>query len=303
TWGQRNTVHLYAAENYRLMGAAFSQESSWKMRQFLKDGGTEGLFYSLIADAAKFLQAEGVCTRQAISEFLESREGGNYLIGSWGGILVDLGKQGHLCLGGYDPVAKAHLLYATHGWNPNLRAPGLDYAEANTLVMLEYFRNYGPASFKDFCHWRGVSQTIARPWLASLHAKLAVLPHKSGDLFLPETDFSAYQDWAATAADLPALLLYRFDPMVLAHKDKSWLVNLKDYKQVWRKAAHVEGVVLQYGETIGVWKFQRKGQRIRFLISYFRSRNKLKKRELKARLHHIAGYLGYAEWEFVEEKF
>ena len=87
-----------------------------------------------------------------MSDFLNAQGAGEFLIGSWGGILVDLGKRGHLCLGGYDPEAKAQLIYASTSWNPDMPSCDLDFDTANSALMRAYFKHYGPASFKDFCH-------------------------------------------------------------------------------------------------------------------------------------------------------
>ena len=46
-------------------------------------------------------------------------------------------------------------------------------------------------------------------------------------------------------------LLGRFDPLLLAHRDKDWVVPAKYYNRVWRPAGHIEGVVLESGPGRG----------------------------------------------------
>jgi hypothetical protein len=307
TWGQRNTVHLYPTVSLPLMVSAFRDHRSWAMRQYLKKGGTEQKYHDLLKAAADYLHEKGSCTREEINNFLLKREVGFEGINSWGGLLVDLGRQGHLCLGGYDKDAGCQLLYSTPHWNPVLEAavndPFYNHDEANIRLMVIYFGSYGPATLADFCHWRGVSLTKAKPWLEVAQNELASYDIDGTTYYFPlalqKTIFESEQQ----AADLPPVMLYRFDPLILAHKDKSWLIEEKHYKKVWRIAAHVEGVLVKRGRIVGVWKFQRKGQKVRFVTCHFRKSDKIGKRDLQKLMQRIATYLGYAEWEWVEEVY
>jgi hypothetical protein len=54
--------------------------------------------------------------------------------------------------------------------------------------------------------------------------------------------------------------LFRFDPVLLANKDKTWIVPARHYKKVWRIAAIVEGVILgEDGMAWATWKYEKKG--------------------------------------------
>ena len=64
-------------------------------------------------------------------------------------------------------------------------------------------------------------------------------------------------------------LLHRFDPIVLATKDKWWLIDEKHYKKVWRAAAHVEAVVLVGGRIAGTWRYDRKPSGLAVTVSPF----------------------------------
>ena len=47
-----------------------------------------------------------------------------------------------------------------------------------------------------------------------------------------------------TAEEWPVQLLYRFDPLLLAHKDKSCWLDMTFYKRVWQTAGHIEAFML-----------------------------------------------------------
>jgi hypothetical protein len=305
TWGQRNTVHLYPAASVPFMVRALAEESSWPMRQYLKGGGTEQGYRALLTTASDYLHARGSCTREEMSTFLAGREPGFEAIGSWGGILIDLAKQGHLCLGGYDKEAGKQLLYSQPHWNPLLKADPAtppELAASNSMLIQKYFATYGPATLSDFCHWRGVSLSQARPWLANAQ-ELHSFEMDRQTYYAPRIDVPRLEKNTLTAADLPPMLLYRFDPLILAHKDKDWLISEKHYKKVWRIAAHVEGVLVKQGRIVGVWKFKRKGKSLQFVVHHFRTRDKIGKRDLENRLSRIAEYLGYVDWDWVEEEY
>ena len=58
----------------------------------------------------------------------------------------------------------------------------------------------------------------------------------------------------------PVRLLYRFDPLLLATKDKSWLIDHEHKQKVWRPAAHVNAVLLVHGRIAGTWRYDRKAK-------------------------------------------
>lgn len=307
TWGQRSTVHLYPADLLPLMASAFIEESSWSMRKFVKAGGTQQGYRDLLLKAANFLHDKGSCTREQINEYLLKQDKRFEGLNSWGGLLVDLGKQGHLCLGGYDKEARCQLLYSTPHWNSELHAaagePILDYASANIRLMVMYFNAYGPATLADFCHWRGVSLSKAKPWLQVAQNEVASSDVDGTTFYFSSAREDQIHSSASTPADVPSMMLYRFDPMVLAHKDKSWLIGEKHYKKVWRIAAHVEGVLVKRGRIVGVWKFQRKAKAIRFQTNHFRKSDQISKRDQQKLMQRLATYMGYDDWDSVEEEY
>ena len=54
-------------------------------------------------------------------------------------------------------------------------------------------------------------------------------------------------------------MLGRFDPLLLAHRDKSWVVPDEYYDRVWRPAGHIEAVVLVHGRAVATWRYDRLG--------------------------------------------
>lgn len=55
----------------------------------------------------------------------------------------------------------------------------------------------------------------------------------------------------------------RFEPLLLAHKDKSWIVGERERKRVWNRHSDVAACVLKDGRIRGVWRREGKGIGVR----------------------------------------
>ena len=64
-------------------------------------------------------------------------------------------------------------------------------------------------------------------------------------------------------------LLPKFDPLLLAYKDKTWIARLDDQKKIWKKAGHVEGIVVQNWKAIATWKYKIGQTIIDFTVDLF----------------------------------
>ena len=62
-----------------------------------------------------------------------------------------------------------------------------------------------------------------------------------------------------------------FAPMLLATKDKSWLIAPELKRRVWRPAAWVEAVLLIHGRMAGTWRYDRRSKGLRIRMSPFAS--------------------------------
>jgi Fe-S cluster biosynthesis and repair protein YggX len=209
------------------------------------------------------------------------------------------------CWGGYEKGAGQQLLYSPYAWYDSYPDPMVhpDAKDLNPKLMEMYFGDYGPATLADFAHWRGVSLGKAKKWLGEWSPGQPLIINGEEYHFASSRDRRWLEEQDVGPTDLPSTLLYRFDPLILAHKDKRWLIRESDYKKVWRIAAHVEGVVLKHGRIVGVWKFKRKAKRLDFQVCHFRTRERLGKRILEKKLNRVARYLGYTDWEWREEEY
>jgi hypothetical protein len=177
------------------------------------------------------------------------------LLSSWGGLFQEMVYGGHACHAG--KRGNEGLFAHRQHWLPDLVWNPPDTEAANIELLRRYLRGYGPATIQDFSFWRGTKAGNGRRWLQSLQNEITEVDVDGQTMLLLADDLDILQ--AIEATEWPIRLLYRFDPYLLAHKDKSWLIDMKYYKRVWQVAGHIEGTVLDLGRIVGTWRYDRKG--------------------------------------------
>jgi hypothetical protein len=94
------------------------------------------------------------------------------------------------------------------------------------------------------------------------------------------------------AQSWPLHMLYRFDPLLLGHKDKSWIVPPAHYSRVWRPAGHIEGVLLARGQAVGAWRYVRKGSKLDIVVQPFRQPSKRLVAQVERTAARVAAFFG-----------
>ena len=264
-WGQRHTLHLYATADWPTVQAAFANRRTWWERQ--ADSPDSPLdpvaFREGIARAAELLRARGTLSRK------ELRASGvpmpPELFSPWGGVFAELVRIGEACHAQWEG-GEARYAHREH-WLPGAPWHPPANADANADLARRFFACYGPASANDFAYWR--------EWSLAGESRRA-LDAVAGELAEVETDAPPAagrgQKLFARRADLdelfaapppreawPVRCLGRFDPLLLAHRDKDWVVPDRYYNRVWRPAGHIEAVVLEHGRAVATWRYDRLG--------------------------------------------
>lgn len=247
-WGQRGTLHLYHLDDWSgYWIASHRQRKSWFQRQYFKNTDDyqrlKKMIHETLVDKSQFNRDD----LQHIADVF-----GKDVLSAWGGILIDLSFEGTVCnLGKLGSKTR-------YGYTPNwlgslFKTSYLSEQEANIYLLESYFKQYAPATFADFCHWRGVTRRKAAPWWAAVLPRLQkwttdeYFVHQ--DVVLPDTETHFTK------------LLYRFDPLLLAYKDKTWLADKQHHKAIWAKAAHVNPVVFQQDGVTALWNYQKSGSK------------------------------------------
>jgi hypothetical protein len=268
-WGQRGTLHAYASTDWPLLHGARSINVTWWERQAADPANPLEDYRHHVDAVAALLRSRPTMGRSDLrASDLELHED---LYSGWGGIFADLVRLGHACHAGR--AGGEGRFAAREQWLPHLEWNPPDADTANIEVARRFFAAYGPATLGDFAYWRGCTQAQARAWLAALGTELATLS-VAGIPMLARTDaldaLAALPQGAAANEGIPLRMLFRFDPLLLGHRDKEWVAPAAVYKRIWRPAGHIEGLVLHRGRAVATWRYARKASGLLVSVARFR---------------------------------
>lgn len=261
-WGQRHTLHLYATADWPLIQAAFAGRRTWWERQALSEDSplNPTAFREGIARAAELLRARGTLSRK------ELRASGvpmpPELFSPWGGVFAELVRLGEACHAQWEG-GEARYAHREH-WLPGAAWQPPTADEANAELARRFFACYGPASMHDFAYWRaGTLAGEGRRAFETIADELVEVENAAAGrgqrLFARRVDLDELHSVTPEPEAWPVRMLGRFDPLLLAHKSKDWVVPDKYYDRVWRPAGHIEAVVLVHGRAVATWRYDRLG--------------------------------------------
>ena len=254
-WGQRNTLHIYNSEDWPFLHTVFEERQSVVERK-LGEAGLLGEFRRVVRRTEKRLAGGAVVAHRDI-ESKKLEEGQDRWVVSYA-VLMKLVREGLVCHGpaqGSVPgfVHRAH-------WLPKLRWSPPDIDEAGGQLAERYLAAYGPAEVSDLAFWYGTTLTRARRWIEAAGDRCRPLSVGDRSAWFRASDAEDLCSGTPPPSRWPIRLLYRFDPLLLATKDKSWLIDEEHYKKVWRPGGHVEAVLLVRGRIGGTWRYDRKAK-------------------------------------------
>lgn len=248
SWSVRHTLHAHTREDHALiLGAVgdywYQRHVRWMAKHRTFDTGS---FEERILVAL----GEGPLSREELhTRVPELREIPGV---GWGLDVAGLAFKRRLCVVGRGATQCFAAL-------PHAERSG-DMAS----LFLRYVDAFGPVSLADFSHWVGMPQQTIRSAVESVRDQVEVvrLEGYPGDRFVP------------LGAEIPAgplgvRLLAKFDPLILAHRDKTLLLEEAHRPRVFRIAAQVEAPVLSQGRVIGTWRLERKARTTTFHVEPF----------------------------------
>jgi hypothetical protein len=251
TWAQRDTLHLYAVEDWPLITAA---DPLWPM------SGRRGAVppEHTLEETRKRLDGK-VLTRADVMDLpteemlgdmaarVGEEQAARYAAGRF---FWRLAHQGELCLAG--SVGQENGYALRKDWLPSLEFPIHDPIEAACELTRRYLAVNGPATAQDVGHYFGANVTKTKEWLAKLKPELVEVEcnGRRGLLALAEDAAELEQDDNPP----PPRLLAAFDTLLMSHADKTWTVpDPAENKAIWRASAIVAAIVLAGGRAAAVW--------------------------------------------------
>jgi hypothetical protein len=261
-WGQRGTIHLYAAEHWHQViaskptwavdvrrGVTAPDELVDEAREKIAAGGgkvTRADLMPLIRGA--FLKE----AKEYVGDMMDpKRLGASRLI--WALVI-----RGELCFAAKQGAEQAYVLRKVA--YPKLKWPRVSGTRASLELARDYLRSCGPASVNDLAHFFGARVSQANQWEAALRKEGALLDvdvvSESGRacFALAEDESELRRKVPGAAKDWPVRLLPLWDGLLMSHADKSWTVPVEsERKLIWKKAAMVAPVVLARGQVVATW--------------------------------------------------
>lgn len=296
-WGQRGTLHLYPSTEWPLMNGALSPQKTWWERRSRDLGLTAVEYQAIVAEAATLLKQKKRLGRKELrASTLNLHE---ELFSSWGGIFSDLVRQGHACHA--QQSGNEGLFADRKDWLPHLLWQPPDSETANREILRRYLRTYGPSSLLDFAYWRGAYQSTARPWWTDLRDEMVEVDCNGRSLWLLRADLDTLQTTPPPVEAWPVRLLYRFEPLLLGHKDKAWLLDMAFYNHVWRPAGHIEGVLFANGRIQATWRYDRQGNALLITVRPFAPLPPEWVTAVHGQAAGLAQFFAFPEWQVVFE--
>lgn len=279
-WGQRGTLHIYACDDWPLVCGALSGQRTWWERAGEEAEGSLQGYYATIARVEELLRERGTLSR---SELRASRlRLSETYFSSWGGIFAALVQRGYACH--VDQEGNEGRFAHRQFWLPGLEWNPPVFDEANIELTRRYLRAYGPATVQFLMYWRGAKAADARRWLDALKDETAEVIVDGQTMLVLRDDLPALHEQPPGRSAWPVKLLYRFDPLLLGIKDKTWIVDAQHYKRVFRPAGHIEGTLIEHGRAAGTWRYDRKDSGLVITLDLFAPLS----RRIRAQVEHNA---------------
>lgn len=262
-WAYRSTLHLVNSCNWDIISSALVEDRSW-FKDKINKSNCHDEYLKASHSIINFISRRNIFSRSDLKECFESSDKYEFYISSWGGILIDLSQRGFIC---HAPINRKINFVSRNNWLPSLKFDSIDLAQANITLLRNYIESYGPVEVADFAFWRGINKSQAAEYFNLISGELCKVKSNDRDYYISKKDECLYENFDDTHESI--LLLYRFDPLLLAYKDKFSMIDPKNYKKVWKVAGHIEGVILKSGFIIGRWNYKKSKSDIIFQYDFF----------------------------------
>ena len=245
----RPTWHIVSAHDIRWMLQLSYRKLKQAYRTLEKASGliSEGQTWTKHLDKLAQLLYGQHLTRPQITDYFK-QEMGNLHPHFMTTLLQEAEIEGIVCSGKQQNGQHTYTLM--DDWIPQQALPS--HEEALALLARKYFQSHGPACFKDFLWWSGLSITEAREALTLIGHELQKVVYGDEDYFLFEQPITK-GEWVESVIFLPA-----YDEYIIAYNVRKDVFRAKDMPKAFTKNGLFFPLVLVNGKAIGTWKLKNK---------------------------------------------
>lgn len=240
-WTLRHTFHTQNARWHAILIDALGPGFHAGYRSWMRRAGHEEVQVEAWESEILSSLAEGPKTRRELHDLIPVLK--TIPMTGWGADVMGLAFRGEL-------AAVVEEQGATRFVGRPPHTP-MEIEEARLTLLRGYLQSCGPATEADFAYWAGLKARDVRPLFDRLKDELTsveVAGMKGVRHLLGPVQ----------SKPIPRIrLMAKFDPLTMAHRDKSLWLDRRFQGQVFRKAAQVEAVVLRKGQAAGTWRIER----------------------------------------------
>lgn len=276
----RPTWHFTLAEDIRWMLALTAPHIRSILRSYnAKLQLDQNLFKRTNAIIENLLRGNNFLTRsQIVAELKKKKIELDNLQGAH--VMFDAELNGLVCNG---PMLGRQFTYALMDERiPATKSLARD--EALTKLALKYFTSHGPATVQDFTWWSGLPAADARVGLEMVKGK-----------FLNEKIESKVYWFAPsnkkTSVQTSPLFLPAYDEFMLGYTDRSASLEAKFSKQTLVGNGIFRPIIVVDGKIVGIWLRTVKKNKVMIAPHFFKSKEKLKKKEMELLLNPFGQFL------------
>jgi uncharacterized protein YcaQ len=141
-------------------------------------------------------------------------------------------------------------------WLPHLEH--ISEEKAKQILFCKYLTAYGPATVQDFSKWSGIKIIESKNVFNSIRDELWEVNCEGRKGYILSGDLKVLASVKLKNDSLQ--LLPSFDSYILGHAKKDLLIDIKNYKKVYRSQWWISPVILLGGRIIGVWSHRKKSK-------------------------------------------
>jgi hypothetical protein len=284
----RQTLHIIPSAQFRIYITALrSSRTQAFMRVAARFGVTQPQLDAFNETALSHL-AKGPSTRRELVDIIYPTQPKNvreWMDKVWSPFRLAI-VEGLICYG--PDRAGEPSFVRVDKWLPSHQEVGAPTAKQ--ILLRQYLSAYGPADPHDFSRWSGMTLKEANEvWLRARDelVEVEIDGHKASILR------QDYEELNSPDLNQEVLrLLPSFDSYLLAHADKTHLINPEHYKRVYRNQWWISAVILLNGTVTGTWNYTAKGGRLAVTIEPFEKLARTVRRKIDEEAAGLAGFLG-----------
>jgi len=267
TWAMRGTLHLLPASELRIWQTVPALDRRYLRPAWTRYFGiTAEELETLTAAVAEALNGQ-MLTREELVVEVGSRLGSEELAAklrhSWGMMLKPAAFRSQLCFA--PSVGQKVRFTRPDTWLTMIR--DVDAAGADREVTERFLAAYGPVTREVYAQWLGVPASRAGKLIRGLGDEVSAVRVEDADAWVLARDLDAL---LAAKPVKRVNLLPAFDQYVLAaSRNAAHLLPGPFRERIYRPQGWLTPVLLVNGRMDGVWKHERKGNRLLVRIEPF----------------------------------